>query len=288
MNDIENRKQKAQEYNSLMVNGVPDSFLSYDRRYLNEDYVNALKEIQEYQLKHSNLNTIISELGATGYITGKFEDECNDKELIKMSLAIKRQESDEMKDDIINNKFLDKEYEKEYQKRWARDINYMISNQFYSGITIDTFIEMFEKGTKNKLVETVIDNIKEIIKFVQVDEQEYDKTMDNIGLYSSMLSNPVDKKKFMSSMKHIREIREKYLNMIKFNNGVIDLGEVISDVIAMEAENQLKEIESGKKNKKRIKDIETGKIYDSVNDCAKDIKHNRSYISKHKNRFIYE
>ncbi len=282
INDIDERKQKAQEFNNLMVNGVPDTFLSYDRRYLNEDYVNALKEIQEYQQNHSNINIITTELGATGYITGKYEDECNDSEMIKMSLAIKRQESNELKEDILNNTFLNKEYDSEYKQKWARDINYMISNQFYSGITIDTFIELFSKGNKNKLVETVIDNLKEIIRYVQVDEQEYNKTINNIGLYSSMLSSPVDKKKFISNMKHIRELREKYINMIKFNNGTIDLYEVVSDVIAMEAENQMNE----KKSNKRIKDLKTEKIYNSATECANDIGKSNAYITKYKDRFI--
>ena len=282
INDIDARKEKAQEFNQLMINGVPDTFLSYDRRYLNENYINALKEIQEYQINHSNLSTIIAELGATGYITGKFEDECTDKEMIKMTLAIKRQESDEMKDDIINNRFLAKEYESEYQQKWARDINYMISNNFYSGITIDTFIDLFSKGTKNKLVETVIGTLKDIIRYVQVDEQEFNKTIKNISLYASMLTSPIDKKKFISNMKHIRQLREKYIDKIKFNNGTLDLFEVVADVIAMEAENQLKE----KKRMKKIKDLETGKIYDSANDCAKDIGKSKAYISKYKNRFI--
>ena len=282
IDDIDARKQKAQEYNSIMVNGVPDTFLSYDRRYLNDDYVNALKEIQEYQLKHSNMNMIISELGATGYITGKFEDECNDSEMIKMSLAIKRQESNEMKEDILNNTFLNKEYDSEYKQKWARDINYMISNPFYSGITIDTFIELFEKGTKNKLVETVINTLKDIIRYVQVDEQEYNKAINNVGLYSSMLTSPIDKKQFVSNMKRIKEIRNKYINMIKFNNGTIDLYEVVSDVIAMEAENQLNE----KKSNKRIKDLKTDKIYNSATECANDIGKSNAYITKYKDRFI--
>lgn len=39
-------------------------------------------------------------------------------------------------------------------------------------------------------------------------------------------------------------------------------------------------------NNKQIKDTLTGNIYNSVNDCAFFIKKNRSYISKHKERFI--
>ena len=132
--DIENKEIKAQEFNSLVVNGHPDSFLNYDRRYLNINYVDAIKSIQEYQIKHSQIDVIINELGSTGYITGKVEDKVKENEVIKMNLALKKQESDELKNDIINGIFCTKEYEKEYQQKWAKEIRYMISNPFYSGI----------------------------------------------------------------------------------------------------------------------------------------------------------
>ena len=38
--------------------------------------------------------------------------------------------------------------------------------------------------------------------------------------------------------------------------------------------------------KKQVKDLETGIIYESQNDCAKAIGKVKSYISKHKERFV--
>ena len=289
-NDIDARKQKAQEFNNMMINGVPDTFLSYDRKYLNENYVNALKEIQNYQKEHANINEIVSELGATGYISGKFEDECNDTEKFKMSLAIKRKESEEIKADIIENTFLYNEYDGGYKEEWARKIRYFISNPFYTGITINTFVDMCKNGVKNKLIETIINNLNEIIRYTSVDEIEYNNVIKNKRLYMDMISNPVDKKKFISTLNKVKQIREKYCGMIKFNNEAINLEDIITDVIAMEEENQKKLKEGAKKGgkkTKKIKDTETGKIYNSITECMEDIKHNRAYINRHKDRFIY-
>ena len=140
---------------------------------------------------------------------------------------------------------------------------------------METFIELFEKGTKNKLVETVINTLKDIIRYVQVDEQEYNKAISNVSLYSSMLTNPIDKKQFVSNMKRVKEIRNKYLNMIKFNNGTIDLYEVVSDVIAMEAENQLKEKKGGRKGNSVIIN---GVEYKNIKDAAEKLNTSRSQI----------
>ena len=291
--DIDEKETKANEYNHIMIEGCSDSLLRYDRRYLDNDYVNALKNIQEYQIKHSSIDAIIHDLCTVGYISGKVEDRISkDEKVIRMSLAIKREESNEMKNDILNNEFLEKEYEKEYQKNWAKDIRYMISNMHYSGITLDMFIEIFNKGTKNKLIETSINTIKDIIKYVGIDEAEFQNSMANMNLYVSMLSSPVDKKKFISNMKKIKEIRSKYIDKVKFNSGVIDLGEVVEDVIQWELESQQKEIDGGKaggmksKAKKRVKDVKTGKIYDSKVECALDICKSQSYVTKYKDRFV--
>ena len=262
IDDIDGKELKAKEYFNIMLEGCSSSMLSYDQNYLDTDYVNALKNIQEYQIKHSTIDAIIHDL-------------CT-----------------EMKNDIICNDFLEKEYEKEYQKKWAKDIRYLISNPHYSGITIDMFIDMFNKGTKHKLIETSINNIKDIIKVVSIDELEYQNSMKNIKLYASMLSNSVDKKKFMSNMKKIREIRCRYSNKIKLNNGIIELGDVVKDVIQWELENQQKEVDCGKiggsksSPKKKVKDMKTGKIYNSKEECAIDICKSNAYISKYKDRFI--
>lgn len=288
--DIDHKVTKAQEYNNIYIEGAPDTFLSYDRKYLNNDYVEAMKNIQKYQINHSQINNIINELSTTGYIKGTVNTNISkDEDKINMSLAIKRKESDELKNDINDGTIILKEYEENYKKNWAKDINYIISNPRYSGITLDSFKDMLNNGHKNKLVETVINNVKEIIRILQVDDNEYNNFSNNIKIYASKLSNELDRKQFITNYKHINEIRNKYMNKIKFDNGEIILSEIIEDIIQLEADRQdeLKEnSRKGGKKTKQIKDVQTDIIYNSVSDCAKAIGHNITYISKHKDRFI--
>ena len=223
------------------------------------------------------------------YIKGSLEKKMKSGDKINMNLAIKRKESDELKKDIEDGSIIEKEYEENYKKEWAKNINYIISNPRYNGISLESFRKMLKNGHKNKLVETIINNIKEIIRILSVDEQEYDKFSNNIKILVSKLSSEVDRKQFISNYKRIKNIREKYINSIKFNNDCIIFDDMIKDVIQMEVDRQeeLKENSSkGGKKTKKIKDVETGIIYNSVTNCAKAIGRNITYISKHKERFI--
>lgn len=287
--DIEHKKIKAQEYNSIYVDGGPDTFLSYDRKYLNNDFIIAKQNIQDYQITHSTINNIISELSTAGYIKGTLEDNLKDEDVVKMNLALKRKESDEIKNDINDESILVKEYDEDYKKQWAKDINYIISNPRYSGITIRSFKNMITNEHKNKLVETMINEIKEIIRIIQVDDNEWNNFKSKINLYESKLSNPIDKKQFRSNFKHINKIRDKYVGLVVFNNGCINLSNIVGDIIQFEEDRQKETIKNNKKGgkkTKKIKDMKTGIIYNSVSDCANAIQHNITYISKHKDRFI--
>ena len=281
-NDIDEKVLKSIEYNNIYLKGVPDTFLSYNHKWLDNNYVIAMKNIEDYNKEHSNMDNIINELSETGYIKGKIEDKLpKESESVVMNLSIKRKESDELKKDIENDVFLNNEYTSEYKKKWSEDICYMISNSWYSGITIDTFKTMFKNSNKHKLVETYIKNIKEIIRYIQVDEQEYNKTMNNINLYAAMLSNQVDKKQFISNMKRIKEIREKYVGMVKFVNNNIYLDDIITDVIQFEADNMKKEIDGGKKGGKKGKKIIIDDIeYDTISDAANKLGISRTALYK--------
>lgn len=291
--DIDHKVNKAQEYNEIYIEGAPDTFLCYDRKYLNNDYVDAMRNIQDYQFNHSKIDVIINELSSTGYIKGTVEKKVKKEEKINMSLAIKRKESDELKEDIQNGTIICKEYDGNYNKDWAKTINYMITNPRYSGITLESFKEMLNVGHKNKLVESVINNIKEIIRILQVDEQEYNYFSNNIKILASKLSSEVDRKQFISNYKRINAIRNKYNGKVKFNDNYIIFSDIIDDIITMEEKNQLelKEKSSkggqiGGKKTKKIKDLETGIIYNSATECANAIGKSNAYISKYKDRFV--
>lgn len=290
VDDIEKKVEKANEYNLLVASGCPDTFLSYERRYLNDDFVEALKNIQLYTKKHSTIDKIIEELGATGYIQGKVNDEKSNDKILKMTLELKRKESNQMKNDLITGLFEDKNYDDEeniYKSGWAKDINYLVSSPQYRGIDLNFFIDMIQNTHKNNLIETIIGSIREKIRIVQVDEQQYEDYVKNRKLYANMISDAISRRDFLKQCKKIDDIRKKYKDIIYVENEVLILTQMTMDIIAEEAEriNKSKENMAGKKTKK-IKDLETGIIYESGIECAKTLGVTKSYISKHKDRFI--
>ena len=288
--DIDEKENKAKEMLGLYSKGVDDLFLQYDKRYLNKEWVSIKKEIAEYNHRKSNLDTIIEELSQTGYINGKVIDKEGEDEY-HLSLEIKRLESDMMKEDIKNDNFLNKEYKGDYSRKWAEEINHIISNPIYQGITIENFKAIIESSTKNKLIDTIIDDIKETIKVVSLSDDEYWKVVNNQNKLKEMLSNDIYRREFIKRVKRVINIREKYKDKIEIEEKEIVLNDMINDIISSEYEKAQSSLSDGGKKgaikrQKKVKDLLTGKIYDSVTDCANDIKHNITYISKHKNRFI--
>ena len=288
MVDIDDKVKRNEEKFNMHI----PEFMKADDKWLNPKYVEAMREIQSYELEHSNIDSIVMELSQTGYINGVVADKCdkNNPVNISMTLALKKKESNEMKSDILNGLFLGKEYDSEYKSKWSKDINRLISNENYSGIDLNLFISLFQKGTKHKLIETTINNLKEIIRVLNINDDLFDKIMNEKDKYVNMLSDNLDRKQFIGNLKHMKQIKEDYKDKIKIVDNKIYFDTAVYDIIALEEENQLKfkmgNSKGGKKSKK-IKDMETGKIYDSCKSCALDIGKGTSYINYHKDRFEY-
>lgn len=77
--DVESKEIRAKEMNDLMINGISDTLLQYDRRYLNPEYVDAQKQIEKYINEHSNIDVIIEEMNEHGYFKGKVGEELPDE-----------------------------------------------------------------------------------------------------------------------------------------------------------------------------------------------------------------
>lgn len=251
--DVDDKRKRTMEKYNMHI---PD-FVHVDNKWMNADYIEAMKEIEEYCSEYSNINKICTQLGNTGYISGYLNDELkdNDDKILKMSLALKRKESDEMKLDIINNNFLDKEYESDYQSKWMKDINRLISNENYDGIDINMFIKMISKGPKNKLIETFISDIKEIIRVLNINDNLFNKVISNKEQYANMLSDVIDKKRFISNLKKMVDIKNKYQGKIKITESEIYFGDIVKDIIAEEEKNQMKQIKGNIKGGKVTKKI---------------------------------
>lgn len=242
--DIDEKERKAEEMMNLYSKGVDDIFLQYDRRYLNKKWVDIKREITEYTIKKSDIDVISKELGYTGYIQGKVIDKEGEDEY-HLNLEIKRLESDIMKDDIKNDKFIDKDYHGDYSWKWAEDIRHIISNPIYQGITIDDFKEIIKASTKNKLIDGIIDEIKDTIKIIALPDDEYESFIKNMNMYKNMLTNDLYKRDFMNRIKYIKEVRNKYKDKITLQEKETVVHEILTDIISSEYENASLNLVSG-------------------------------------------
>ena len=281
IDDVDEKIKRAEEYHNIYIAGCPDTLLSYNRKYLDEFYTEAIKSINDYLLKHSDIKTIIKELTNTGYIKGKWNNKTSDDKTIKMTCALKRKESNELKADIMNDNFIMNEYDTDYKKEWQEEINYLLSTPKYIGITIELFKDIIEKGADNKLVETIIHNIKEILRYISIDNETFDMLIMNKQKYSNMLSNDVDRRDFANSIKRAINIRNKYMDKIKLNNEQICVTDVLFDVIEEEAKNQMNRNEGRVKGGQKTKEVTiNGITYKSVTEAAEKLGISRQALYK--------
>lgn len=129
--------------------------------------------------------------------------------------------------------------------------------------------------------------ILRIMDIVKMDEQKFKQYINDLYTYCN--SNECKfRKTILNTCKDIENIRKKFSEC--FNNDEYVVYKNIFDKILsskINTRNVRKEAaKMGGKKSKKIKDLQTGIIYESCHDCAEAINHNVTYISKHKNRFI--
>ena len=283
---LEDRIDKAVTYKEAVVGlDLPDTIFSYDRRLLDSDIVDALRRIENKMLEDSNKEKIIEELIDTGYFI------VNDKDLSsndyvkgdRLTLAIKRQQSLEFIEDLMDDKEI-KYREGSYKEKWQDRIKRIISNDGYTGIDINTFKSLIEKKHKNVLIDTVIEKIEKIIKISLLSDYDWNNYVNKIDLVKAALKREIDKRDLMSSYKKNKEIRRKYKDKVKINENVADLNGVMKDLFEEleEQQNSLrqKNIKNGKKCAKKVMDVNTGKTFNSLREAAVYFSKSESLMSK--------
>ena len=122
-------------------------------------------------------------------------------------------------------------------------------------------------------------------------EQRMKKICDGSVMYKMRL-------KELQSIKQTREKYKKHFTFLELSNsnGYGDIRGMIDDMIAENEEKnatkQEKRSNAGKSGgakgspKKKVKDMETGIIYDSCDACDKAIGESNAYVTKYKNRFL--
>lgn len=282
--DLEEHINKAEiMHNAEVLLDIPEGLLPYNHKLVDEGIKDALRNINEYLNKNSDIEVIIDTLLDTGYFVIKKTDCTNpdNKQGNRMILSLKKKESNEFIKDLLNDEIFDKEYDEKYKKEWQHQINKIINNDTYAGVTLDTFKDFYNNSDKQTLISTVIQKIYKAINISLIDDnswKNYTENIDKIKLLES--TNPLIMKQISSSFKENCRIRNKYKDkiIIKENN-VIDLTFAFEDIISEMGEKQkstkIAQSKAGSKGKTVV--IE-GKEYTTIKDAAIELNTSRSQI----------
>lgn len=273
---LADRIEKAEIIHSAeKMYDIPEGLIGYENRLTDKDVQHSLLAINDYIRLNTGIDNIIKQLNDTGYFIICIRDvatEDIEKRGNRMSLALKKRESDSFIDDMMNDKMLDLDYMSNYKKSWQNKIAYMIDNDTYVGVTLDTFKKLCSNVDKKTLISTIIDKVSKAVKIALLSDTAWDNYANNVDKVKLMLNGrTVDIKKISKSYKDNKAIRDKYKDMINVapNANVFDVTEIVEDVIAWEHEQYVtackkKSDYAGRKGRVIMID---GIEYDSVKDA---------------------
>lgn len=297
VDNLEENIRRAEILNNAeKVLDIPQGLIRYDEHLVNEDIKQSLRSIQKYVNEHSLIDVIFEDLLKTGYFVIKTNDWTDDSKKYgnMMRLELKRKESNEFLIDLKNNDMLEKTYDSDYKIEWQNQIKKMINNDTYIGVTLDTFIDMYDNKKKNTLISSIIEKMKQIIYISLLDESSWSKYEKNISNVQTMLGDDqVAIKKLYSNYKENKKIRNKYKDKIIYKEkNIIDLSNVFVDVIAELArlyDEEKEKVRTSRQKRIIITDkfkfrqkynLEIGQTFDSCIELARHINKNKDTVSK--------
>ena len=294
-------KEEVEYLNKLEE--IKNKYNLYTKKHYIQNYYNELEEVNNWYLENNNIDKIKEDLPL--YI--KWED----SEISAKNIYDKSPLNEHTKKYIID-------YISTHDKEFNNTDILLNEDDYYTSLFFgnDNFIHITENGQSgyiirenireqqysygklmtyvdyhkiNKLIteghtmpKGVNGEIFKTIDIISLDEMNYNMYISELEKYCNTLKGPyyLILNKVISNIKNTRK---KYIKCkgddeySTYNN--------IFDVYL----NNKKKLYNHKIDaaKKKIKDLTTNIIYDSVTDCAKAINHNRSYISKHKDRFQF-
>lgn len=251
----------------------------FDERLVDKQWVEALTELEKYNILHSTKQEIINDLFNTGYLKVKDYVVKFDKTRSRLELEIKKESSKAFKNMIRINDFTDMD---EYQRTWKKIMDNISENVKFSWVD---FVNAYKD---DKLMDTLIDDVNLIINVTKLSDYEFKTTYDydklkelaKMGLSKNKYS--AIKKKFDSAW----SIREKWaIEKDTETDNIID--EFFKDFIDSEKDRReigiLKKKEAGKKTSKiSIIDTTTNTTYDftSKGECMEFLNISSRTFSK--------
>ena len=235
--NIEDKTDRAQKL--AYINSEGCVVANPDSKWLDNYYIDAMTEINEYVINHSKIDIICKELSDTGYIKGNIKKEKgeDDTGVRKMTRELKRLQSNNIYEDIISGDFLKKDYYDytgDYEKIWFKEIHRLIDNPNYEGITFELLQKIVTKKNNNALIDSYIRKLKDIILACKQNEESINKLKLNKDRWIAEIVNIYDKKELKRKINTIIRLWKKYRKKIRIEDGVIYITGIIHDIIEEE------------------------------------------------------
>lgn len=303
----DNFKEMAELYDKLEE--IKLKYNLYTKKHYVQSYADELEIVGEWYCENNNIDKIKEELpsyikwGDSEILASNISDKSPLNEKVKEYIIdhISKYDCDfndvdillKEDDDISTYMFfgLNDFIRIEEEGQSAYIIRENIRNQQYEYHKLSQYINytkinkmIVDTHTLPKGINTEIYHIMDIIKLQTI---EYTAFLDELKKYRDSIGYSIGYQIIDNTIKNIEKTKSLYDKCYNENEYIMyekifdRYVEIRSDIYIKRA-NHAKNID----NTKRIKDLQTNIIYDSVTACATAIKHHITYISKHKDRFI--
>lgn len=289
---ISERIENAIKYESyVQQTQVKDEFLSYNRRLLDKDIREALLRIDNYKIDNAILDKVKKELLETGYITLftlKYTTNTKKRAILKKKeadskyfLKLLRDTSVELEKLPVTN---EKGEESNYMKQWRKDVLFLVSN--YEGITREFILEITDNSSKNKLIETTLDYLKDVCRICTISEQDYIHYNDCMPYLINMFKdNSLELGRISFNHSRICNMYDNWKSKISDKKNVEVVDELMLEFIKSDVKTKYVEYISkcsvgGTKSRSYKKITDGTNTYNSVSECAEKYNVPVSTISK--------
>ena len=149
--------------------------VTYDRRYTEEDSIEAMTVIEKYLLTHNSKSSIIRDLTNEGYFT--IQEEFDDEKRSKLRALLKEATNLKFKEmvkahnghiDELNDKELD-----EYAKKWKNDMS-----KLEEDVDID-WVKVLEGRKEKCMMDTIINEIRDIYNVCRLSDDQFNECYSN-------------------------------------------------------------------------------------------------------------
>lgn len=290
--ELSEQIENAIKYESyVQQNQVKDEFLSYNRRLLDKDIREALIRIDTYKKDNATIDKVKQELVDTGYIilhTSKYTTNTKKRVNLKKKASESQYFLNLLRDNTIELEELpvtnEKGEESNYMSKWRKDVLMLVSN--YEGITREFILELTDNSSKNKLIETTLEYLKDVCRICTISEQDYIHYNDCMPYLINMYKdNTLELKRISTNHRRICNMYDNWKSKISEKRNIEVMDELMlefikSDVQTKYAEYISKCTEGGAKGRAYKKITDGTNTYNSVSECADKYNVPVSTISK--------